>query len=204
MLKTVFTIDEVLVGPRRAHEPVYDYRTGRRGLYDTLAEAEEAMQKMIADPRAAKGYKTYCFIISQKPYGIIYDDEMGYECLYNPDGTLAEASLFARGFGYGYFPKEVKHRFKVGDLVEFLDPGTSKIRLAIVAREPLQPAEWYGKIQVYDQYQCLPLGSDKYYSVASVRVMPPHIPVSEQTKAAYEDYLAEAGAKGLIFNQQIV
>ena len=125
------------------------------------------------------------------------------ERLYNPDGTLAEASLFARGFGYGYFPKEVQHRFKEGDMVEFLDNRSSKIRLAIVAKEPLQPSEWYGNIRVYDRYQCLPLGSDKYYSVASIRVMPPHLPVGELMKTEHEDYLAKAKSKGLIFNQEI-
>lgn len=88
-------------------------------------------------------------------------------------------------------------------MVEFLDNRTSKIRLAIVAKEPLQPSEWYGNIRVYDRYQCLPLGSDKYYSVASIRVMPPHLPVGDLLKAEHEEYLANTKSKGLIFNQEI-
>lgn len=203
MMKMLFTVHEVLVSTRHTHKPVYDYRRGRRGFFDSLEEAEKAMHKIIADPYTNKDWKPFCFVISQKPYGIIYADEMGYERLYNPDGTLAEASLFARGFGYGYFPKAVQHRFKAGDMVEFLDNHTSKIRLAIVAKEPLQPSEWYGNIRVYDRYQCLPLGSDKYYSVASIRVMPPHLPVGDLLKAEHEDYLAKAKSKGLIFNQEI-
>ena len=204
MLKMIFTVDEVLICTRPKHnKQVFDCRRGRRGFFDTLEDAERAMNKIIASPFTIKGFKPYCFIISQKPYGVVHEDDYGIERLYNPDGTLAEASLFARGYGYGSLPKEVEHRFKAGDMVEFVDSRTSKIRLAIVAKEPAQPCEWYGQIQVYDRYQCLPLGSDRYYSVASIRVMPPHNLVSEQMKAAHEEYLAESKSKGLIFNDEI-
>ena len=56
MMKTVFTVDEVLVSTRRAHNPVYDYRRGRHGFYDTLEGAENAMRKIIADPFTNKDF----------------------------------------------------------------------------------------------------------------------------------------------------
>lgn len=43
----------------------------------------------------------------------------------------------------------------------------------------------------------------EYYSVASIRVMPPHLPVGDLLKAEHEEYLAKAKSKCLIFNQEI-
>lgn len=202
-MKTMFTVAEVLISTRHTHTTKRECRGGRHGWFDTLGQAEAAMRRIVKDAPCRKGFRTYGFIINEKPVGIVYSDELCNERLYGPDGTLVEASLFARGYGYGHLPKEVRHRFRIGDMVEYIDLRHSEINLAIVAREPLQPSEWFGKVHELDNYVLLPLGSTKYYYVPSIRVMSPHVPVSDAVRKAHEDYLADAPSKGLYFNEEL-
>lgn len=206
MNDTIFVLGTYLIHKHWTEEyyPVVRRVRGQRGYFPSLSRAENAIGELVSKYENHPGRTPYAFLVSEVPYDLAFNREVIYERLYNAEGKLVDA-IRCEGwasFGIDKSPQTVppaegreesQIRFKLGSLVEYLDPQSATSELMVVIREPFsidRIKKWNTKVlgplpmeDFADMYKCVSADGQSSRLCLPTRLIKPTLPLTESLKA---------------------
>lgn len=160
--------------------PGFWMRNAEIGFYQTLADAERTIRKVVKQGKE----NIYGFFVGEKPLNKLEDPYLFISCRrYFGDGSLwLESKTPYKG------PNPETIRFKAGDFVEFEHNGY--VRLGIVRNTPDKHIDKYKIIN----FVMTEDGKTSYaeWNIPTLKVVPPSCPVPRKYAAELREHLKKS------------